>query len=122
MLAVFRPELKHVPSPAVPAPAKAAKVTMDWLGGSSSSPQPAKPQVVDCSRLPLVDNEAGAKVLRFYWLDSYEDTFKNPGRSPTTLHIFIHITHIPQLSKTWPILNFNFKFVFDLGFETTLPV
>ncbi|KAJ8309966.1 hypothetical protein KUTeg_011831 [Tegillarca granosa] len=34
---------------------------------------------VDTSQLPLVTNEAGEQVLRFYWLDAYEDPYNNPG-------------------------------------------
>lgn len=34
---------------------------------------------VDTSKLPLVTNEAGEQVLRFYWLDAYEDPYHNPG-------------------------------------------
>ena len=34
---------------------------------------------VDTSQLPLVAKEDGEQVLRFYWLDAYEDQYKNPG-------------------------------------------
>ena len=34
---------------------------------------------VDHGDLPLIQNEQGDKVLRMYWLDAYEDTFKHPG-------------------------------------------
>ena len=34
---------------------------------------------VDSSHLPLVTNEAGDQVLRFYWLDAYEDQYSHPG-------------------------------------------
>lgn len=34
---------------------------------------------VDSSELPLVDDEDGNQVLRFYWLDVFEDPFKQPG-------------------------------------------
>ena len=34
---------------------------------------------VDSSQLPLVSKEDGEQVLRFYWLDAYEDQYKNPG-------------------------------------------
>ncbi|XP_072033839.1 DNA polymerase alpha catalytic subunit-like [Amphiura filiformis] len=34
---------------------------------------------VDSSSLPLTTNEEGDQVLRFYWLDSYEDPYKQPG-------------------------------------------
>ena len=34
---------------------------------------------VDSSQLPLVSNEDGDQVLRMYWLDAYEDPYKQPG-------------------------------------------
>ena len=34
---------------------------------------------IDPGTLPLVKNENGDKVLRFYWLDAYEDYYKHPG-------------------------------------------
>ena len=34
---------------------------------------------VDSSELPLVEDKEGNQVLRFYWLDAYEDPFKQPG-------------------------------------------
>ena len=34
---------------------------------------------VDSSSLPLTTNESGDQVMRFYWLDSYEDPYKQPG-------------------------------------------
>lgn len=34
---------------------------------------------VDTSQLPLVTNESGDQVLRFYWLDAYEDQYSHPG-------------------------------------------
>lgn len=35
---------------------------------------------VDSSHLPLVTNESGDQVLRFYWLDAYEDQYSHPGK------------------------------------------
>ena len=35
---------------------------------------------VDNSSLPLTTNESGEQVLRFFWLDAYEDPYKQPGR------------------------------------------
>lgn len=35
---------------------------------------------VDSGHLPLVTNEEGIKVLRFFWLDAYEDQYKQPGK------------------------------------------
>ncbi|XP_042236184.1 DNA polymerase alpha catalytic subunit-like [Homarus americanus] len=34
---------------------------------------------IDSSQLPLTTNAEGDQVLRFYWLDAYEDYFKQPG-------------------------------------------
>ncbi|XP_035693536.1 DNA polymerase alpha catalytic subunit-like [Branchiostoma floridae] len=34
---------------------------------------------VDSSSLPLVTNQEGESVLRFYWIDAYEDQYKRPG-------------------------------------------
>ncbi|EEC17676.1 DNA polymerase alpha catalytic subunit, putative [Ixodes scapularis] len=39
---------------------------------------------VKVESLPLVENENGEKVVRFFWLDAYEDYFKNPG----VVHLF----------------------------------
>lgn len=34
---------------------------------------------VDTSQIPVIMNENGDQVLRFFWLDAYEDQYKNPG-------------------------------------------
>ncbi len=34
---------------------------------------------VDSSSLPLTTNDDGDQVLRFFWLDAYEDAYKHPG-------------------------------------------
>ena len=34
---------------------------------------------MDPGKLPLIKNEKGEKVLRMYWLDAFEDTYKHPG-------------------------------------------
>lgn len=34
---------------------------------------------VDTSELPLVTSSNGEQVLRFYWLDAYEDPYSSPG-------------------------------------------
>ena len=34
---------------------------------------------VDSSQLPMVENEEGEQVLRMYWIDAYEDQWKQPG-------------------------------------------
>ena len=39
---------------------------------------------VDTSKLPLVTNEGGEQVLRMFWLDAYEDPYKQPG----TVYLF----------------------------------
>lgn len=39
---------------------------------------------VDSSQLPLTTTEDGSQVLRMYWLDAYEDYFKQPG----TVYLF----------------------------------
>ena len=38
--------------------------------------------IVDSSKLPLTTNEEGDQVLRMYWLDAYEDYYKQPGQLP----------------------------------------
>lgn len=35
---------------------------------------------VDSEHLPLVTNLDGKQVLRFFWLDAYEDQYKQPGK------------------------------------------
>ncbi|XP_071950860.1 DNA polymerase alpha catalytic subunit-like [Antedon mediterranea] len=40
---------------------------------------PADGVQIDTSSLPLTKNEEGEQVLRFYWFDSYEDPYKQPG-------------------------------------------
>ncbi|ELU17443.1 hypothetical protein CAPTEDRAFT_228337 [Capitella teleta] len=35
--------------------------------------------VVDSSKLPLITNDDGEQVLRMFWLDAYEDQYKQPG-------------------------------------------
>ncbi|ROT82337.1 putative DNA polymerase alpha catalytic subunit-like [Penaeus vannamei] len=39
---------------------------------------------IDASKLPLTTNSEGEQVLRFYWLDAYEDIYKQPG----TVYLF----------------------------------
>lgn len=34
---------------------------------------------VDSSSLPLTTSAEGEQVLRFYWLDAYEDQYRQPG-------------------------------------------
>ena len=35
---------------------------------------------VDSSQLPLVSNKDGEQFLRMYWIDAYEDPYKQPGK------------------------------------------
>ncbi|CAL1543599.1 unnamed protein product [Lymnaea stagnalis] len=53
-------------------------LNLGWENISEISEAPADVQV-DSSQLPLVSNSAGDQVLRFYWLDAYEDTYHQPG-------------------------------------------
>ncbi|XP_076048772.1 DNA polymerase alpha catalytic subunit [Oratosquilla oratoria] len=39
---------------------------------------------IDSSKLPVTTDENGDQVLRFFWLDAYEDYFNNPG----TVYLF----------------------------------
>lgn len=39
---------------------------------------------VDSSKLPLTTNAEGEQVLRMYWLDAYEDQYKQPGNKNKT--------------------------------------
>ena len=47
---------------------------------------------VDSSQLPLVAREDGEQVLRFYWLDAYEDQYKNPGNNRLLSEILAHLS------------------------------
>ena len=42
-------------------------------------PPPETDREVDSKTLPLLEGEGGGKVLPFYWLDMYEDHYKQPG-------------------------------------------
>ncbi|XP_074657943.1 DNA polymerase alpha catalytic subunit-like [Tubulanus polymorphus] len=37
------------------------------------------PVHVDSSKLPLTTNDSGEQIMRMYWLDAYEDPYKQPG-------------------------------------------
>ncbi|XP_038050658.1 DNA polymerase alpha catalytic subunit-like [Patiria miniata] len=39
---------------------------------------------VDCSSLPMTTNDSGDQVLRFFWMDAYEDPYHQPG----TVYLF----------------------------------
>ncbi|GFN73923.1 DNA polymerase, partial [Plakobranchus ocellatus] len=47
--------------------------------GQSSAATVSSDVQVDSSQLPLVADSAGEQVLRFYWLDAFEDPFRHPG-------------------------------------------
>ena len=34
---------------------------------------------LDSTSLPVVERDEGERVLPFYWLDAYEDSFNQPG-------------------------------------------
>lgn len=54
-----------------------------WTGWDTykneENSEPTAEIQVDTSQLPLTTNEQGEQVLRFYWLDAYEDHYNNPG-------------------------------------------
>lgn len=43
---------------------------------------------VDTSELPLVTSSNGEQVLRFYWLDAYEDPYSSPGIRAVLFYIY----------------------------------
>ena len=55
-----------------------------WDNVEKESAQTVDDIHVDTTQLPLTTNKDGEQVLRFYWLDAYEDYYKHPG-----LYIFI---------------------------------
>ncbi len=38
---------------------------------------------VDSSKLPVTTDENGEQVLQMYWIDAYEDQYKQPGMGPS---------------------------------------
>ncbi|XP_067669020.1 DNA polymerase alpha catalytic subunit-like [Haliotis asinina] len=50
-----------------------------WGNVKMEEPMTVTDVQVDSSQLPLTTNENGDQVLRFYWLDAYEDHYKQPG-------------------------------------------
>jgi len=42
----------------------------------------------------LVKNESGDQVLRFYWLDAFEDQYKHPGN-----RFMIEVEDIPFFKR-----------------------
>ncbi|CAG5130361.1 unnamed protein product, partial [Candidula unifasciata] len=59
-------------------------LTVGWdNAGSTGQSVPVDVQV-DTSKLPLTSNATGEQVLRFYWLDAFEDPYHQPG----TVYLF----------------------------------
>ncbi|XP_062567518.1 DNA polymerase alpha catalytic subunit-like [Saccostrea cucullata] len=51
-----------------------------WENFQTDSQEESLAEVkVDTSELPLVTSSSGEQVLRFYWLDAYEDPYNTPG-------------------------------------------
>ncbi|ESP04902.1 hypothetical protein LOTGIDRAFT_109334, partial [Lottia gigantea] len=59
-------------------------VSSGWENVQSETVEPVGDIHVDSSKLPLVTNEEGEQIMRFYWLDAYEDPWKQPG----TVYLF----------------------------------
>jgi len=60
---------------------------------------------VSSENLPLVTNDAGEKVFRFYWLDAHEDYFRHPGIFICAFFlflIFIFLGHLVLLVNEPP--------------------
>lgn len=57
-------------------------VAMESAG--ASKPVQLVDAAVDLSKLPMTTNEKGDQVLRMFWLDAYEDPFRQPG----TVYLF----------------------------------
>ena len=53
---------------------------MGWENVGVTDVQPSSDIKVDNSHLPLVSNSAGEQVMQFYWLDAFEDAYKQPGK------------------------------------------
>lgn len=54
-------------------------VTTGWDSFQDNSSVNQSDVQVDTSQIPMVTKENGDQVLRFYWLDAYEDQYKQPG-------------------------------------------
>lgn len=52
------------------------QLAVGWENVGAETPREVQ---VDSSHLPLVTDSAGDQVLRLYWLDAFEDAFKQPG-------------------------------------------
>lgn len=47
---------------------------------NSQAPPPSRDEVIiDGSLIPLLKDEEGNPIIRFYWLDAYEDPYSQPG-------------------------------------------
>lgn len=46
---------------------------------ANQAPPPVTDHEVDGKTLPLKEGKEGNKILEFYWLDMYEDQYKQPG-------------------------------------------
>ncbi|KAK4326034.1 hypothetical protein Pmani_003411 [Petrolisthes manimaculis] len=57
------------------------QLTSGWetVKGEICETQKVQDVHIDSSQLPLITTDEGDQVLRFYWLDAYEDYFKQPG-------------------------------------------
>ncbi|KAK3783769.1 hypothetical protein RRG08_063431 [Elysia crispata] len=55
------------------------QLSMGWENVGVTDVQPSSDIKVDNSHLPLVSNSAGEQVMQFYWLDAFEDAYKQPG-------------------------------------------
>ncbi|CAL4103579.1 unnamed protein product, partial [Meganyctiphanes norvegica] len=56
-----------------------SSVSTGWDNIKGSINEGVKDVQVDSSQLPLTTLEDGSQVLRMYWLDAYEDYYKQPG-------------------------------------------
>ena len=52
-----------------------------WETVKSSQPEYTADIQVDSSQLPLIQDEDGEQVLKMFWIDAYEDQYKQPGKS-----------------------------------------
>ncbi|RLW07871.1 hypothetical protein DV515_00003617 [Chloebia gouldiae] len=85
---------------------------------------------LDPNLLPLVNGESGDQVLRFYWLDAYEDQFSQPGviflfgkvwiESATT-YVSCCVT-VKNIERTVYLLPRETEIDLSTGKETETPV
>ncbi|XP_060564158.1 DNA polymerase alpha catalytic subunit-like, partial [Ruditapes philippinarum] len=59
-------------------------VTTGWDSFQDNSSASQTDIQVDTSQIPMITKENGEQVLRFYWLDAYEDQYRHPG----IVHLF----------------------------------